>query len=96
MAVATRKLLALVAIVALVGVLIGVYVVDLTNGPTPYRLPVAVGANGEKTVNLTLQTVAAVGPKLSPNENWVSYLVRSTACGIAARSGRCRRTRSST
>ena len=76
MAVATRKLLALVAIVALVGVLIGVYVVDLTNGPTPYRLPVAQGANGEKTVNLTLQTVAAVGPNLSPNENWVSYLVR--------------------
>ena len=76
MAVATRKLLALVAIVALVGVLIGVYVVDLTNGPTPYRLPVAVGSNGEKTVNLTLETVAAVGPTLSPNENWVSYLVR--------------------
>ena len=23
-----------------------------------------------------MQTVAAVGPKLSPNENWVSYLVR--------------------
>jgi hypothetical protein len=76
MAVATRKLLALVAIVALIGVLIGVYVVDLTNGPTPYRLPVALGANGEKSVNLTLQTVAAIGPNLSPNENWVSYLVR--------------------
>ena len=27
-------------------------------------------------MNLTLQTVAAVGPKLSPNENWVSYLVK--------------------
>jgi hypothetical protein len=76
MAVATRKLLALVAIVGLVGALIGVYVVDLTNGPTPYRLPVTVGSNGQKFVNLTLQTVAAVGPKLSPNENWVSYLVR--------------------
>jgi hypothetical protein len=76
MAVATRKLLAVVAVVALVGVLIGVYVVDLSNGPTPYRLPVAKGPGGEKTVNLTLQTVAAVGPKLSPNENWVSYLVR--------------------
>jgi hypothetical protein len=76
MAVATRKLLALVAIVALIGVLIGVYVVDLTNGPTPYRLPVSVGANGEKTVNLTLETVAAIGPNLSPNETWVSYLVK--------------------
>jgi hypothetical protein len=95
MAVATRKLLALVAIVALIGVLIGVYVVDLTNGPTPYRLPVAVGANGEKTVNLTLQTVAAIGPNLSPNENWSRISSRSTACGIAARCGRCRPMRSS-
>ena len=27
-------------------------------------------------MDLTLQTVAAVGSKLSPNKNWVSYLVR--------------------
>jgi hypothetical protein len=76
MAVATRKLLALVACVALVAVLIGVYVTDLTNGPTPYRPPVALGPGGQKTVNLTLQTVAAVGPKLSPHETWVSYLIK--------------------
>jgi hypothetical protein len=75
MSVGLRKVLALAALVALVGVLIGVYVVDLTNGPTPYLVPVEQRPGG-KTVNLTLQTVAAVGPKLSPNENWVSYLVR--------------------
>jgi hypothetical protein len=54
-----------------VGVLIGLYVGFLTNGPTPYRVPVASGAS----VDLTLETVAAVGPKLSPNKVWVSYLV---------------------
>ena len=58
--------------VLVVGVLIGIYIAFLTNGPTPYRVPVA-NAGG---VDLTLQTVAAVGPQLSPNENWVSYLVR--------------------
>ena len=68
----------IVAIVAtlVVGVLIGAYIVFLTNGPTPYTVPVAQAANGGKVVNLTLQTVAAIGPELSPNENWVSYLVR--------------------
>lgn len=55
-----------------VGVLIGIYVGFLTNGPTPYRVPAA----SPSSVDLTLQTVAAVGPQLSPNENWVSYLVR--------------------
>jgi hypothetical protein len=58
--------------VLVVSVLIGLYVAFLTNGPTPYRVPAANAAG----VELTLQTVAAVGPKLSPNENWVSYLVR--------------------
>jgi hypothetical protein len=60
--------------VALVGVLIGFYVTLLASGPTPYTVP-AASAAGAKNVNLTLQTVAAVG-KLAPNENWVSYLVR--------------------
>jgi hypothetical protein len=58
-----------------IGVLIGLYVADLTGGPTPYRVP-AANAAGQRAVQLTLQTVAAVGPKLSPNKNWVSYLVR--------------------
>src|SRR5437868_1961151 len=70
-----RKLGAVCAGILAVGVLIGLYVADLTGGPTPYRVP-AANAAGRRAVDLTLQTVAAVGPKLSPNKNWVSYLVR--------------------
>ena len=61
--------------VVAVAVLIGIYVTFLTNGPTPYRVPSAA-ASGHATASLTLQTVAAIGPKLAPNETWVSYLVR--------------------
>lgn len=69
-----RKAVAVTVGVLLAGLLIGLYVTILTNGPTPYRVPTAGAAPG--SVDLTLETVAAVGPKLSPNENWVSYLVR--------------------
>jgi hypothetical protein len=62
--------------VVLAAVLIGLYVTFLTGGPTPYAVPGAHAAGGAQSVHLTLQTVAAVGPKLSPNKNWVSYLVR--------------------
>jgi hypothetical protein len=64
------------ASVLVVGVLIGLYIGFLTNGPTPYTVPVANAGTPARSVDLALQTVAAVGPKLSPNENWVSYLVR--------------------
>ena len=67
----TAKVLGVAAGVLVVGVLVGLYVGFLTNGPTPYRVPAASGAS----VDLTLETVAAVGPKLSPNKVWVSYLV---------------------
>jgi hypothetical protein len=70
-----QKSLAVVLAVLVAGALIGLYIAFLTNGPTPYRVPVANASNGP-TVNLTLQTVAAVGSKLAPNKNWVSYLVR--------------------
>ena len=70
------KGLAVAVGVIVVGVLIGVYVTALTGGPTPYNVPAASAAGGQRSVNLTLQTVAAIGPKLSPNPNWVSYLVR--------------------
>jgi hypothetical protein len=70
-----RQALATLLGVAAVGALIGAYVVFLTGGPTPYRVPVA-SAGGNQSVSLTLQTVAAIGPELSPNANWVSYLVR--------------------
>jgi hypothetical protein len=68
----TGKALAVGAGVLLVSILIAFYISFLTNGPTPYDVPVANASN----VNLTLQTVAAIGPKLSPNPTWVSYLVR--------------------
>ncbi len=71
-----RKGLAAVLATLVVGALIGVYISFLTNGPTPYTAPVTKTSSGRKVVNLTLMTVAAIGPKLSPNENWVSYLVR--------------------
>ncbi|HZQ15572.1 MAG TPA: hypothetical protein VFA82_02245 [Gaiellaceae bacterium] len=70
-----RRWIAVGAGVAAAGVLIGIYIGFLTGGPTPYRVPVAQGASG-KVVQLELMTVAAIGPKLSPNANWVSYLVR--------------------
>jgi hypothetical protein len=70
-----RKGLAVAAAVAAAAALIAVYVVYLTHGPTPYRPAVAVAAGGP-SVHLTLQTVAAIGPKLSPNASWVSYLTR--------------------
>jgi len=74
--VSARKSVAVAIGVFAVVALIVVYVVFLTNGPTPYRPATAQGANGVKSVDLTLQTVAAIGPKLSPSENWVSYLIR--------------------
>jgi hypothetical protein len=69
----TGKALVVAGGVLVVSVLIGLYIGLLTNGPTPYDVPAAAHA---RSVDLTLQTVAAVGPQLSPNENWVSYLVR--------------------
>jgi hypothetical protein len=70
-----QKTVATLAGVAAVAILIGVYVTFLTGGPTPYRVPVASAAGG-RSASLTLQTVAAIGPKLSPTRDWVSYLVR--------------------
>ena len=62
--------------VALTGVLIGFYISGyLVGNSVPFR-PQATGAPGAQTVNLTLETVGAVGPSLAPNPNWVSFLVR--------------------
>jgi hypothetical protein len=73
-----RKLTVVVAAVLAVGVLIGLYISLLTGGPTPYTVPAASAAGKPKSVDLTLQTVAAVGTKVAPgrSKNWVSYLVR--------------------
>jgi hypothetical protein len=87
-----QKMLGTILGVVVVGVLIGAYVTLLTGGPTPYRVPVASAAGGT-TANLTLETVATVGPKLASNQTWVSYLVsehgtwhRSTVWALPANS----------
>jgi hypothetical protein len=70
-----RKIVAIVAAVVVVGVLLGFYVGGwLMGGPKAYDVTMAPGS---KSVNLTLETVAAVGPALAENPDWVSYLVRN-------------------
>lgn len=62
--------------IAVTGVLVGFYTWDLTQqaGSPAYTVPVTT-VNGHPVVNLKIMTVAAIGPKLSPNPDWVSYLV---------------------
>jgi hypothetical protein len=72
-----KKLLGVGAVVALVGVLIGLYVADWA---TSFPKPVAATSSGVpgSGSQLTLETVAAVGSKYSPaHPDWVSYLVQS-------------------
>jgi hypothetical protein len=77
MRVGIKLLLVTVAVVA-AGVVIGFYVSNLTTlaGSPTYVVPVQ-NINGHPVVNLEIQTVAAVGPKLSPNPDWVSYLIHT-------------------
>jgi hypothetical protein len=72
-----KLLLVAVAVVA-AGVTIGLYVSNLTTlaGSPAYSVPVSGTVNGHPVVNLKIQTVAAVGPKLSQNPDWVSYLIQ--------------------
>jgi len=74
------KLLGVAVGLAVVGVLVGLYVGKLTRdaGSPSYTVPVT-SQNGHTVVDLTIQTVAAVGPELSPaHPDYVSYLVRDT------------------
>lgn len=74
------KVLGVAAVLVAGGVLIGLYVSKLTvdNGSAAYTVPVTTQA-GHKVVDLTIQTVAAVGPQFSPaHPDYVSYLVRNT------------------
>jgi hypothetical protein len=70
--------LGIAAAVAVAGTLIGLYVASWA---TSFPKTVAAASSSTTTgvsTQLTLQTVAAVGPKYSPaNPDWVSYLVRS-------------------
>ena len=74
------KLLLVAAAVLVAGLLIGFYVSHLTTlaGSPAYSVPVS-GSASHPVVNLEIQTVAAVGPQLSQNPDWVSYLIRNTS-----------------
>jgi hypothetical protein len=72
-----KKLLSVSAAVAVLGALIGLYVASwATSFPKTVAATSAPPSSGG--TNLTLETVAAIGPKYSPTHpDWVSYLVRS-------------------
>jgi hypothetical protein len=74
------KLLLVAAAVAVAGIVIGFYVSNLTTlaGSAAYSVPVQM-QNGHPVVNLEFQTVASIGPKLSPNPDWVSYVIKTTS-----------------
>jgi hypothetical protein len=70
------KLLLVAAAVVGAGVIIGFYVSNLTTlaGSPAYSVPVKY-VNGHAVVDLKFQTVAAIGPTLSQNPDWVSYVI---------------------
>ena len=72
-----KKLLGVGFAVALLGVLIGLYVATwVTSQPPAVAAASAPASSGGN--QLTLETVAAIGPKYSPTHpDWVSYLVRN-------------------
>ena len=73
------KVLGVVLGIATAGILIGFYVSGYLVGNTPAFRPAVQGSASSPTVDLTLQTVAAVGPGPAPNHpTWVSYLVRDS------------------
>jgi len=74
------KLVVVAAAVVAAGVMIGFYVSNLTTlaGSPAYSVPVQQTSSGP-VVNLEFQTVAAVGPALSRNPDWVSYVIKTTS-----------------
>lgn len=71
------KLSAIAAAVAVVGVAIGFYITGFLMSGPPAVSPATAGP--AKSVNLTIQTVAAAGPTLAANPDWVSYFVRDSS-----------------
>ena len=73
------KLLLVAAAVAVAGVLIGFYANKLTHdaNSAAYTVPVRI-VNGQRVVDLKIQTVAAAGPTVSHKPDWVSYLVQTS------------------
>ena len=79
MSLLAKKLLGVGTAVAVLGVLIGLYVsswaTSFPQSVAAVSSPVSAGTGGSQ---LTLETVAAIGPKYSPSHpDWVSYLVKS-------------------
>jgi hypothetical protein len=70
-----KRVLSVAAAVAIFGVLIGFYVSSWAT-KLPPRIAGAAGPPNSAGTQLTLETVAAVGPKYSSHPDWVSYLVR--------------------
>jgi hypothetical protein len=78
LSVLAKKLLGIGVGVALVAALIALYIAAwATSAPSTVPALVGPSAAGLGSGQLTLQTVAAIGPKYSPTHpDWVSYLVR--------------------
>lgn len=77
MASVQKKILGIAVVAAAAGVLIGFYIVGfLMSGPQAMS-PATPGPG--RSVNLTIQTVAAAGPTLAANPDWVSYFVRDSS-----------------
>ncbi|HEV7163612.1 MAG TPA: hypothetical protein VGN25_10180 [Solirubrobacteraceae bacterium] len=76
MSTSAKKVLGVGGAVVILGVLIGLYVATwATSQPTPIVTSAAPPSSGGS--QLTLETVAAIGPKYEPSHpDWVSYLVR--------------------
>ncbi len=78
MSLLAKKIVGVGAAVIVAGVLIGLYVATWATSFPRTVAAASSSTNAAVTTNLTLQTVAAVGPKYSPaNPDWVSYLVQS-------------------
>jgi hypothetical protein len=73
-----KKLTGIGAAVGLIAALIAIYVSSWATSFPRSVAAASVGPGGSGGTQLTLQTVAAIGSKLSPSHpDWVSYLVQS-------------------
>jgi hypothetical protein len=71
-----KKLVAVIVAVLAVGALIALYVADWATS-FPKDIAASTTPANSEGANLTLETVAAIGPRYSPRHpDWVSYLVR--------------------